>query len=963
MEIKNYTLISAQPMEEYNGTAYIFEHNKTKAPIFYLSCPDDNKVFCIAFPTPPENDKGIPHILEHCVLNGSRKFPVKEPFVELLKGSLNTFVNAMTYNDKTVFPVASCNDKDFKNLMDVYLDAVFYPNLRKDPFIMQQEGWHYEMTDPDGDISYKGVVLNEMKGAYSSPERRLYLETGRGLYPDTVYSTESGGYPEAIPDLTYEEFTAFHEKYYHPSNSRIFFYGNGDIEEHLRFLDEEYLSNFDYSESRARITVQPPFDAIRRAECRYPGEEGDGKDYLSLNFVIPPVKDAVEYYALPMMMRMLAGDEDAPVRKALTEAEIGKEINAEIDVGIYNPTVSIIAKGANAADEERFLRIIREESEKAARDGFDKKLVEGILNSTEFAQREADYGTTPKGLVIGLTALDSWLYDPSDPMGLLAFNEVFAELRKRADNGYFEELVRSTVLNNTHGLVMTMKPDATMAERIQQQEADKLAAYKATLSPEQRKALCEETAAILKRQSEPDSKEALETIPLLAKEDIEREIERVEVKFIDGKVPGRYAPLFTGGIAYGAIAFNARFLSEEELPYLGLLSVVLGSLSTEHYSYSELDNELNIATGGLDTDVDIVRCYDTGDYRLNFLFGARYLYGYRGEAVELMKEILCRSDFSDMKRLKELVSELRSMREASMMRRGDRVALGRAQSRLNEVGRAKELTSGLEFFLFIRELEAHFDERAEETAAKLRAVLDKVVRRNNAELYMTDSEEDIPVLTAELTGLVETLPDGDPAEFAKKTVLPVEKLNEGILTSGQIQYVVKLGKFDRPTRGSMEVLSKIVGMDYLWTNIRVKGGAYGSSRYITRGGEAGFSSYRDPNLTESLAVYDSCAAAMKTFDCDERELTKYIIGTISDITPVRSTAGKGDNAIHRSLSGTSIEYLQRHREEVIDTTLEQLREDAEIFDEAMKNAVICVQGSKEKLLANKELFDNMIEIL
>ena len=961
MNVQNYTLERTQPLPEYNGTAYLFVHNRTKARILYLSCPeDDNKVFCISFCTPPENDKGIPHILEHCVLNGSRKFPVKEPFVELIKGSLNTFVNAMTYNDKTVFPVASRNDKDFKNLMDVYLDAVFYPNLRRDPFIMKQEGWHYEMTDPEGPITYKGVVYNEMKGAYSAPERTMYREIEKNLYPDTVYSTESGGFPEAIPDLSYEEFCAFHERYYHPSNSYIFFYGNGDIQEHLTFLDQEYLSGFSYKDAGAVIDCQSAFAEMKEITGFYPSAgEGEEKAYLSYTVALPPFADAREYYALEMVTQMLAEAQDAPIRKALQKAGIGKDIYGQCDNGIYQPNFSIVAKDASAGDKDRFVQIIRGELTRVVEEGLDAKLKEGILSSTEFQLREADFGTTPRGLVVGLTCLDSWLYG-RDPLELLQYNQVFEDLKAQAEKGYFEEFIREKILNNAHGVVLTLCPDNGMAARIQEQEEEKLASYRNGLTEEQREMLCRETRELQERQARPDRAEDLEKIPLLKLEDLDREAEQLVLQPLQSQAGLLYHySVFTNGVAYARLYFSMLGLSAEELPYAGLLTAILGDVGTEHYSYTELDNEINIYTGGISVDAGLVE--KGQDYDAFFTMEGRFLFERAPQAFHLMEEILCRSVLTDRQRLQEIISENRSRAEMSIQGDGHRVALNRAFSELSPAGACQEKLSGLDYFLFLRELEKSFAQDAESIIQKLQAVLAKILRRENARCLIVSGENEREELQKLTENLLHALPESNVTEPEKQ--LPArEKKNEALLTSGKIQFVAKAGRYTGEYRGSMAVLGSILSLDYLWNRVRVQGGAYGCMQRITRNGLVGFVSYRDPGLEETLKAYDEAAGVMENFECSDREMTKYIIGTISGMSPVLTPLMKGRTAFSRMMGGLTPEKVQRMWDEVLQTTPERIREDARLLREAMEQGVICVEGSRERLQGNA-LFDTETDLL
>ncbi len=957
MEIRNYTLIKEEYLDELGGTAYQFRHDKTGAELCYLSNSDDNKVFNITFRTPPVNDKGIPHILEHCVLNGSRKFPVKEPFVELIKGSLNTFINAMTSSDWTTFPVASRNEKDFMNLTDVYLDAVFYPNLRHDPFIMKQEGWHYEMTDPEGPVSFKGVVFNEMKGAYSQPERTLYRVGDRALYPDTIYANESGGFPAAIPDLSFEEFCDFHARYYHPSNSHIFFYGNGDIEKHLRFLDEEYLSHFEYREVDSSILPQKPFESIRRVEDVYPSaDDGSEKAFLSMGFAQKPIESAEEYYGMELLTDLLVGSQAAPIRVALQEAGIGKDISGFLDTGRLQPELAIVAKDADASRAGEFESIIVGECRRVLAEGFDKKLMEGLFNSAEFALREGDTGSAPKGLLLLFKMLDSWNYG-KDPTLLLKYNDAFKSLRRKASEGYFEQLIEERILNNPHAVFITLKPDSGMAARTQKAEEERLAAYKASLTKEECEALCAETRAFIERQGTPDSKEALATIPLLAREDLDTEAEQFPLTQEDSFY---LYPTFTNGIAYTNFYFPLDALTAEELPYAALLATVLGDIATEKFSHTELDNELNIVTGDFSTDITVIDHTQKDSFRPFFTTSLRYLYGYGREALELVREILLTSRFEDTDRLEEIIAECRSGMESSVIGRGHASAMFRAMSKISEVYAIREKTAGIDFYLFLKDIEEHFEEKADEIAAGLRKVAGKLINREGLMVQLTAEESMIPAVKAEILELMSALPS-----FRQEKNLSVAcvRSNDAVRISGQIQYVAKGGRFSLPYNGSMEVFGKVLSTDYLWTNIRVKGGAYGSMKLLTRNGLAGFASYRDPNLRESLAVYDRAAETMRNFSCDERELLKYIIGTVSDLSTPLSPSQKGGLAFRRLLNGSTPEYIQRCWDEVLETTEEDLRADAEVYAQAMQDAVICVIGSRDRLNAEQELFDCMIDFM
>ncbi|MCI8633728.1 MAG: insulinase family protein [Lachnospiraceae bacterium] len=964
MEIQNYTLIEKREIAEYQATGYLYRHNQTGAPVFYLYAPeDDNKVFSISFCTPPANNEGIPHILEHCVLNGSRKFPVKEPFVELLKGSLNTFLNAMTFSDKTMFPVASRNEQDFINLMDVYLDAVLHPNLRHDPFILKQEGWHYELEEQEGDIQYKGVVYNEMKGAYSSPETVLNDTVDKALYPDTIYANSSGGDPDFIPDLTYEEFRAFHETYYHPSNSYIFFYGNGDMEKHLTFLHEAYLQEFEASIVKGEIPEQTAFESIHEVEHVYAladGEDTKGKTFLSYNVVAGHSTDPLNYYGLDMLAQLLGGCESAPIKTALLKAGIGKEVYAAANASMQQPSFSIVAKNADPEQKDEFVRIIRKTLEEIVQNGLDPKLVEATLNSTEFSLRESNFGSMPKGLMLNISCMDSWLYGES-PFQLLSYEEPLSRIRNTPR--FFEMMIQTHLLQNTHGAIVTLRPQPGLNQKVQQAVQAKLDAYKAGLTPEEVAELVAETKRIQERQQSPDKPEDLQKLPLLERKDIDPKQTQFIAALEDvGGKPAYIYEDFTNHIAYVSLYFNMDYLPEKDLPYAGLLAGVLAMMNTERYTYTELDNEIGCHLGSLNTNITLLEKMD-GSFVPYFYLSTKYLIKENQTAFDLAKEILLHTDFSDKSRLKEIVAENRSRMEQSMMQAGHMVAGSRATSYFSPLMAYSEQVTGVDFFLFMKELEQHFDEQADEAIRRMQEVLDILIRQEQISFRITCQKEEKQEILLAAERLAADLPAGKSVHASEQVVrVQPEVKNEGLITSGKVQYVAKAGRFTQPYHGSMVVLGHILYLDYLWSQVRAQGGAYGCFQNIDRQGRIRLVSFRDPNLARTVDVFEKAGPFMETFSCSERELTKYIIGTIAGLDPVRTVSMKGAAACVRLECGITPEYLQQLRDEVLGTTQEQIHESAKALTQAMQEPYICVQGSEEKIKADKDLFKTIITL-
>lgn len=964
MEVKNFTLLKTEEVKETGSMAYFFEHNKTKAQIIYLSNPnDDNKVFNICFKTVPTNDKGIPHIIEHSVLNGSRKFPSKEPFAELIKGSLNTFLNAMTYNDKTCYPVASRNKKDFRNLTDVYLDAVFYPRLKTDPFTLKQEGWHYELDDINAQPTFKGVVFNEMKGAYSSPDRFANLYMERVLFPDNTYSCESGGYPTSIVDLTQEEFVAFHDRFYHPSNARVFYYGDGDIADDLAFLDSEYLSHFEYRDPNCVIPVQKPFAKPVEIENCYPSATDDPEGaILYEGFVLPPMEDAVDRMAFSLLGPLLMDSNDSPVRKALLKAGIGKEISSMVDTGTLQPFAGFYAKDARAEDKDRFVAIIREEIEKLVANGFDDKFLLGNFNTLEFSLRENDFGSAPKGLIYGLSMLDTWLYD-MDPLLGVCFEEPLQELRKLSEekgpDSFWGKFLKRVFLDNNHCAMLVVKPDSTMSERMAKEENDRLAADFARMTDAEKAQLVEDTRIMKERQLAPDKPEDLAKIPLLNREDLDKKpvwyMAQKENNFIKFNT-------FTNGIAYVDFNFDLTHEKPEDLPYIGILSLLLGDVDCDGMSYGDFENECKISTGDLSTKISVYENIDTKAISAFLTAGVKYLYPNQDKALKLAQSMLLKSDFSDKKHIKELLAEYVSGTEMSLQRAGHRTASHYAASMLSKSAYLEECMSGLSFYLFAKELVGDFDNRFDALKAKLEALVKTVFVEDKLSCFFTIEEKAEASLKKALNELQSQYGKTPASKENLADQIVLEKHNVGIKTPGQVQYVGKVGMAQSAFNGSAYVFSSIVSKDYLWNNVRLKGGAYGCMHNIARSGMVTFVSYRDPNLEETLKVYDAAYDEFKKLEMDERTLLKFIIGTVSDLSPVLEAKGRGKMAFSNYMTGNTEANAQNRWNELLATDVEALRKAAELVREAFENAVVVVEGSKAKIEQAEGLFDTYVEI-
>ena len=653
-----YEVVEKRKITDLNSDGYILKHKKTGAFITLLLNDDENKVFYIGFRTPPQNSTGVAHIIEHTVLCGSREFPVKDPFIELAKGSLNTFLNAMTYPDKTVYPVASCNDKDFKNLVHVYLDAVFYPNIYKEEKIFKQEGWHYEMENPEAPLTVNGVVYNEMKGAFSSPDDVVEREIMNSLYPDVTYGLESGGDPEVIPELTYEEFLEFHKKFYHPSNSFIYLYGNMDAEEYLRFLDEKYLSAFDAITVDSEISVQAPFEKphwIKKQYSVMDEDDVENSTYLTYNISMGKSVDKKLYVTMDVLDYVLCSAPGAPVKQALIDRGIGQDVYSSVENGIYQPYFSIIAKDASSGQQEEFLTVIEEELRRIVKEGIERKSLLAALNYFEFRYREADFGSYPRGLMLGLQALDSWLYDKTKPFLHIEANDTYAELKRDIDTDYFERFIEEYFLKNTHKAYLMVEPVRGLTTQKDKELAERLQAYKEQLSEAERMEIVKQTEELHAYQQEPSPKEDLEKIPLLTRADMKKEATPYQNELRGTEEnPVLFHDIFTNGIGYLNLVFDLKSVPAELFPYVGILKTVMMMMDTEHYSYGDLYNEIHIQTGGMKVAVNTyINADNMDECKATFELRSKFLCGQSAQAWQLMEEVLLHSDFSEVPAISE----------------------------------------------------------------------------------------------------------------------------------------------------------------------------------------------------------------------------------------------------------------------------------------------------------------------
>lgn len=957
-----YEVLKEEELQDIHSKGWLLRHKKTGARVMLIENSDENKVFNIAFRTPPKNSTGVAHILEHSVLCGSREFPLKDPFVELVKGSLNTFLNAMTYPDKTCYPVASCNDRDFQNLMHVYLDAVFYPNIYKKEEIFRQEGWNYHLEKKEGPLKYNGVVYNEMKGAFSSPDDVLEREIMNSLFPDTTYGCESGGDPVNIPDLSYEEFLDFHRQYYHPSNSFIYLYGNMDMEEKLEFLDSHYLSAFDSLVIDSEIRDQEAFAQVKDIQKSYPVSEDEGEEdntYLSYNMVVGEAADINLSLAFEVLDYALLSAPGAPLKQALLDAKIGKDIYGSFEDGIKQTYFSIVAKGANLSRKEEFIKVIRDTLTKIAEEGIDKKAVTAGINYYEFRFREADFSSYPKGLMYGLDILSSWLYDDTKPFCEVQLLEGFEFFKKALEEGYFEELIRKYLLDNTHGAILSLVPEKGLAAKRDKELEEKLENYRKSLSDEELTRMVEKTKALEAYQEAEEAPEALTCIPMLSREDIKKEITGLtnEEHHVEDSL-FLYHDVCTNGIGYADLLFEIHDFDVDTVHYLGLLKSVLGAVDTENYTYGELFNEVNARTGGIAYGIEVFDdAQDTDAFRAMFAVRGKALYPEMDFMFSMIREVLTTSKLDDIKRLYEIIARVRSRAQASLASAGHSTAVLRGASYASPMAAFQDEMAGIGYYQFIEKLEKDFDSCKDEIVKNLRKVMEEVLRPENFCVSYTGERESLDVVKAQAAGIKKVLFNGQKPESVKQA--PCIKKNEAFKTSGQVQYVAQNGNFRKKGleyTGALEILKVILSYDYLWINLRVKGGAYGCMSGFKRNGESFLVSYRDPHLKRTLEVYQGVPDYIRAFEADEREMTKYIIGTISNKDVPRTPQMQGSISKTAYFSNVTEDMLQKERNQILGAQKEDIQKLAALVEAVLSDDQICVVGSETAIEKAEDVF-------
>ena len=961
----NYKLIEQRHVDDVEGEVYLLEHIKSGAKVLKIANSDTNKTFCITFKTEPDDESGIPHILEHSVLNGSRKYPVKSPFDQLLKGSLSTFLNAMTGEELTMFPMASVSHKDYFNLMDVYLDAVFNPLIYTDKRILRQEGWRIEAKNPDDPFRYTGVVYNEMKGNYSDPMCDVFRKIGHALFPDNGYGRDSGGYPEAIPTLTQEHFEEYHRKHYRPENSYIFLYGDADFEKELQLLDEGYLSLYEKEGIDYEIQPQKSFAEMKTLKSEYPAHEGaqeDGDTYNTLTFVTCDINTPYTTGAFNVILDVLVSQESGAIKNALINAGICTSVETFVS-NSQQCVVSILGFDCKKDTIQQFRQVIDRELRAAAANGLDKESVNAVLNRMEFALKESN--DAQRGIKLNGMLINSWIFGGA-PIKVLEQADRYEEFKKKVDEGFLEDTIRKYLIDNPHSLLASFTPKQGLeqeAEAIIQQSLDQ---YKASLSKEQIQKIVDENAELDLYQNTPDSPEALRCIPTLKLSDINPTATDYPItkESIDGIEVLRHE-YNTKGIIYLQFYFDMKALPVSLLPYASLMSNIIGLMPTANYSFGELDNAINKYTGNCTAGYDLYSRNVNGvrEPFAMFKFQGKSLVKNIGKMVDLMIEMTNKTRFDDKERLRDIV--MRQMSEMSMDLNYNayQYARDRMVSQYSTTGAIGQLTEGIDYYMFLKDLGENFQDRADDLIEKFKMVKSMLLNRDNLHCFAYCAGGDYPAVTEQIRRYAAALAD-NKTELQKWDITR-KRYNEAIIMPSKVQYVLKAYDLLNPRykySGTLPVLGKILSTDYLQTNVRVRGGAYGSWGGVSPDGIACMSSYRDPNLKNTVDVYDNIPAYLANFDADEDAMTKYIIGTISNKDMPVATSQRGRTALQRYRQGYTFEQIQQERTEILSTTAQQIRDLAPLMQQVRDNGTICVLGGEEKVMESKNLFTNIIRI-
>lgn len=958
--LHGFELLKEQDIPELKTHAQLYRHKQTGAELLSLTNDDENKVFGVTLRTPPSDSTGVAHIMEHSVLCGSRKFPVKDPFVQMVKGSLNTFLNALTFADKTCYPVASTNLQDFYNLVDVYLDAVFYPLLT--PQKLQQEGWRYDLEDAEAPLTFKGIVFNEMKGSYSSPDRLLGEYSQQLLFPGHTYGVDSGGDPAHIPNLTWEQFKAFHDNFYHPSNARFFFYGDDDPETRLRLV-QNYLKDFHRKEVASAIPLHPrrnqPERFVRKYDAGEDAPPSGAKSMVTVNWLLEEARDPVTTLELSLLTHILLGTPASPLHKMLIDSGLGEDVTgAGLETDLRQMYFGVGLKGIAAENVEKIEPFILQALQELAEKGLEREAIEASLNTVEFRLRENNTGSYPRGLVLMFGALSTWLHD-GDPFETLAYEKTLAIVKERAARmpRYFEDMITRTILSNQHRVTVTLVPEAEYAKQQEAAEHRRLAEARAKMSEAEVQAVIADTHKLKAWQETPDAPEALATLPMLKRSDLERMNKQIPIsKQAHGNTPILYHDLFTNGIVYLEVGFDLHALPQELLPYLPLFSRALLEMGTEQENFVQLLQRIGRKTGGIHPSTLVSRMNNSASTATWLMLRGKAMLPQAPELLAILRDILLTARFDDRERFRQMVLDEKASREAALVPRGHGFVSTRLRSRFDEAGWLGEQMGGVSYLFFVRELVDRVESDWPSVVAAFEKIRGLLMNRNNMFCNVTLEAASYAQFKPQLEEFLATLPQ---SQVARSTWQPsLERKFEGLTIPAQVNYVGKganLYQLGYQFHGSALVISNFLHTTWLWERVRMQGGAYGGfCSFDRRSGVFNFVSYRDPNLLQTITNYDAAAQYLREVELSDDELTKNIIGVIGDLDSYQLPDAKGYTSMVRHLVGDDEAERQRMREQVLGTTAKDFRAFAEVLEQLNEHGLVVVMGPASNIAAVNE---------
>lgn len=967
-----FKLLEEEKVKEAQSIARIFEHVKSGARLLHLENDDDNKLFSISFRTTPTDSTGVAHILEHSVLCGSKKFKAKDPFGEMAKSSLHTFLNAITFTDKTMYPVGSRNHKDFMNLMDVYLDAVLNPRIYENHEILRQEGWRYELDEKTNKLVYKGVVYSEMQGAMSSPEEVICSEIYKSLFPNTTYAFVSGGAPKDIPNLTQEDFENFHSKFYHPANSYIFLYGDEDLDSCLKFINDEYLNKFKKIDIPSQIEDVKKFKEMVEITSNYSiSEEDDDKNkaFLALNFAFEETSNAEVYLTTQILYNMFIESSASPIKTALLKAGVGECIITVDDMNM-DPTKEIlfpiVVKNVDVGRKNEFKEIIMNTLRNIVDKGVDKNQLKAAINTVEFKLREADpWRSANKGIEYNHWILSSWIYD-GHPLVHLKYEETLNKIKSYIDENYFEKFIEKNMINNNHCSLVILNPEKGLEEAINRELEEKLETYKKSLSEKELQVLIERNEKLRAEQVRVDSKEEKDTLPKLSIEDIDRRAEIIPQEIIKEKdITILKYNIPTNKIAYINLLFDAKVIEEKYIPYLGLLKEVLGELDTEKRSYSELITEIYKATGGITFENEVYTEKNSSKlYHPKFIVKSKVISDNIPHLLNLINEIITSTRFDDLNRLKQIIKEAKSKLQMKVVNRGQEVAMNRVFSQTSYGRMYWEKLSGATYYEFICDLEKNFEMQGELIKENLLKVYNTIFNKNSLMISIVGAEEESKVLISHLDKLIHNIKNEPVKLHNIEYVNP--QITEGLITASNVQYVVKGFNFadlGYEYSGKMRVLLNILDNEYLYPRVRLQGGAYGCYSEINRDGNLAIYSYRDPNLARTIDVYNEAYKFLEEVDFNKQDIEKFIVGSVGQLYRPLTPDKKGERAVANYICNTTLEDIQREKDELLSTTNQDIRNYAEMIKKGMKEEHCCVVGNEGKVRENQVIFEKISKLL